>query len=71
MHSSEIVDSVEIDRFWAGYSWLWAAKGDVSCALLHSGRNLNVLHTELSACNHEISQAKERVKPCGDFGKAP
>jgi hypothetical protein len=54
MHTSEIVDSVEMDRFWAEYAWLLAAKGDVSCALLHSGRNSTVLHTKLSACNHEI-----------------
>jgi hypothetical protein len=69
MHTSEIVDLVGMDRFWAGDAWLPAAKGDVSCALLHSGRNLTVLHTKLSACNHEIGQTEERVKPCGVFGK--
>ena len=69
MHTSEIVDSVGMDRFWAEYAWLWAANCDVSCALLHSGRNATVLHTMLSACDHEISQAKEHVKPCRVFGK--
>ncbi|NDE54027.1 MAG: hypothetical protein EB069_05455 [Actinobacteria bacterium] len=49
-----------MDRFWAGYAWLPAARGDVSCALLHSGRNSTaVLHTKLSACNHEIGQTEE------------
>ena len=61
MHTSEIVDLVEMGRFWAGYAWLPAAKGDMSCALLHSGRDSTVLHTELSACNHEISQTEEHV----------
>ena len=69
MNTSEIVDSVGMDRFWAEYAWLPAAKGDVSCALLHSGRNATVLHTELSACNHEIGQTEERVKPCRVLGK--
>ncbi|NDE93966.1 MAG: hypothetical protein EB036_11395 [Betaproteobacteria bacterium] len=68
MNTSEIVDSVGMDRFWAGYAWLPAAKGDVSCALLHSGRNATVLHTKLSACNHEIGQTEERVEPCRVFG---
>ncbi|NBP39818.1 MAG: hypothetical protein EBV34_15505, partial [Betaproteobacteria bacterium] len=63
MNTSEIVDSVRMDRFWAEYAWLRAARGDVSCALLHSGRNSTVLHTKLSACNHEIGQTEERVKP--------
>ena len=54
MNTSEIVDLVEMDRFWAGDAWLPAARGDVSCALLHSGRNSTVLRTKLSACNHEI-----------------
>ena len=53
MHTSEIVDSVEMDRFWAEYPWLPAAKGDVSRALLHSGRNSTaVLHTKLSASTY-------------------
>ena len=64
-----IVDSVGMDRFWAGYSSLRAAIDDILCASLHSGRNSTVLHTNLSACDHVISQAKERVKPCGVFGK--
>ncbi len=34
MHTSEIVDLVVIDRFWAGDAWLPAARGDISCALL-------------------------------------
>ena len=37
-----------------------AARGDISCALLHSRRNSTVLHTKLSACNHEIGQTKQR-----------
>ena len=50
MNTSEIVDLVEMDRFWAEYAWLPAAKGDVSCVLLHSGHNSTaVLHTKLSA----------------------
>jgi len=69
MNTSEIVDSVEMDRFWAGDAWLPAAKGDVSCALIHSGRNATVLRTKSSACNHEIGQTEERVKPCRVFGK--
>ena len=69
MNTSGIVDLVGMDRFWAGYAWLPAARGDVSCALLHSGRNATVLHTKLSACNHEIGQTEERVKPCRVFGK--
>ena len=67
--TSEIGDSVGMDRFWAGYSRLWSASGDISYALLRSGRNSTVLQTKLSAFDHEISQAKERVKPCGVFGK--
>ncbi len=67
MNTSEIVGSVGMDRFWAGYAWLPAARGDVSCALLHSGRNSTVLHTKLSACNHEIGQTEERVKPRSRF----
>ena len=69
MNTSEIVDSVRMDRFWAEYAWLRAARGDVSCALLHSGRNSTVLRTKLSACNHEIGQTEERVKPCRVLGK--
>jgi hypothetical protein len=69
MNTSEIVDSVEMDRFWAEYAWLPAAKGDMSCALLHSGRDSTVLHTKWSACNHEIGQTEERVKRRGVFGK--
>ena len=46
-----------------------AAKSDISSALLYSGRNAIVLHTKLSACNHEIGQTEERVKPCCVFGK--
>jgi len=41
MNTSEIVDSVEMDRFWTGYSWLRAVKRDVSCALLHSASVLS------------------------------
>ncbi len=70
MNTSEMVGSVGMDRFWDEYPWLLSAKGDISCALLHSGRNSTVLHTKLSACNHEISQAKERVKPCRAFWQA-
>ncbi len=35
MNTLEVVDSVGMDRFWAGDAWLRAAKCDVSCALLH------------------------------------
>ena len=61
MNTLEIVDLVVMDRFWAGYAWLPAAKGDVLCALLHSGRNSTVLHTKLSACNHEIRSGSAKL----------
>jgi len=64
MNAPEIVDSVEMDRFWAGCAWLRAAKDEVSGAMLHSGSNLTVLHSKLSACNHEIDQTEGREKPC-------
>ena len=50
-------------------SWRQVAKADVSCALLHSRRNSSLLHTKLSARDHEIGQAKERVKPCRILGE--
>ena len=51
------------------YSWQQVAKADVSCALLHSRRNSSVLHTKLSARNHEIGQAKERIRPWRILGE--
>jgi len=44
-NTSKIVDSVGTDHFLTGYSSSRAARGDVSCALLHSGCDATVLHT--------------------------
>jgi hypothetical protein len=43
--------------------------GHVDSLLVRSRRNSTVFSPKSSACNNQIGQAKERVKPCGVVGK--
>jgi hypothetical protein len=69
MNSPELVDSVDIDRFFSLNMRKGPVNGHVDSVFVRSRRNLTVLGPKSSACNHQIGQAKERVKPCGVLGK--
>ena len=69
MNSPELVDSVKIDRFFCLNLRKGPLNGHVAFVLVRSRRNSTVLSPKSSACNHQIGQAKERVKPCGVLGK--
>jgi hypothetical protein len=69
MKLPEIVDSLNIDWFFCLNLRKGPLNGHVSSVLVRSRRNSTVLSPQSSACNHQIGQAKERVKPCGVLGK--
>ena len=69
MKSPELVDSVNIDRFFCLNLRKGPVNGHVASVLVRSRRNSTVLSPKSSACNHHIGQAKERVKPCGVLDK--
>jgi hypothetical protein len=64
------VDSVNIDWFFCLNLCKGPVNGHVDSVLVHSRRNTTVLSSKSSACNHQIGQTKERVKPCRVFGKS-
>jgi hypothetical protein len=69
MNSPELVDSVNIDRFFCLNMRKVPVNGHVDSVLVRSRRNSSVFSPKSSACNHQIGQAKERVKSCGVLGK--
>ncbi len=69
MNSPELVDSVKIDLFFCLNLRKEPENGHVDSVLVRSRRNSTALRPKSSACNHQIGQAKERVKPCGVLGK--
>jgi hypothetical protein len=69
MKLPELVDSVNIDWFFCLNLRKGPVNGHLDCVLVRSRRNSTVLCPKSSACNLQIGQAKERVKPCGVLGK--
>ena len=64
MNSPELVDSLNIDRFFCLNMRKGPVNGHIDSVLVRSRRNSTVLSPKSSACNHQIGQAKEGIKPC-------
>ena len=69
MNSPELVDPVNIDRYFSLKLRKGLVNGHVPFVLVRSRRNSTVLSPKSSACNHQIGQAKERIKTCRVLGK--